>query len=546
MRTGADDVDASGVRASSAGTTGAGAIGASGTGAGTRGAGRSGRAAAGAGDLGESGAATGRGTARDATRARAVLAVVATGQFVVSLDISVVNVALPAIRDGLGFSGSGLAWVVNAYVLAFGGLLLLGGRLGDLLGRRRVLVACFALFGAASLAGGLAQEGGQLVAARAVQGIAAAGLAPAALALLSTTFPDGPARARALAVWATVTAAGGAVGVLASGLLTELASWRWVMLVNVPIVAAVVPLALRALPRDALARSGAAQQSEPTPATREQATDAGGPQTEPTRATREQASEAGRRPSPDVAGALLATAGCTTLVLGVLRSDVHGWGSPATLGTLAAAVVLLGLFAFVEARVAREPLLRLGLLAERRVAVANLVTALICAGQFAAFYFVSLLLQETLGYRPVEAGLAFLPFCAGIVAGSVAAMRLLPAHGPRPLLLTGGLLAAAGMLWFDAAGPGTTYLGGLLGPMLVASAGLGLCFLPATAAATAGVAPAEAGMAAGLVNASRQLGGAIGLAALVAVGQPPALAVAAALMAAAALASQLLRPLGSR
>jgi MFS family permease len=453
-----------------------------------------------------------------------VLAVVATGQFVVSLDISVVNVALPAIREGLGFSASGLAWVVNAYVLAFGGLLLLGGRLGDLLGRRRVLTACFALFGAASLAGGLAQEPWQLVAARAAQGVAAAGLAPAALALLSTTFPEGAARARALAIWAAVTAAGGAVGVLASGLLTELASWRWVMLVNVPVVVAVVPLALRALPRDHTARPGGLRTSG-----------AGG------HAGARGAANGG---SFDLAGALLATGGCTALVLGVLRTDVHGWGSAATLGTLAAAAAMLALFALVEARVAREPLLRLGLLARRQVAVANLVTALICAGQFAAFYFVSLLLQETLGYRPIETGLAFLPFCAGIVAGSVAAMRLLPAHGPRPLLLTGGLLAAAGMLWFDAAAPGTSYLGGLLGPMLVASTGLGLCFLPATAAATAGVAPAEAGMAAGLVNASRQLGGAIGLAALVAIGQPPALAVAAGLMAAAALASQLLRPAG--
>lgn len=434
---------------------------------------------------------------KDSHRPRLVLAVVAAAQFMVSLDISVVNVALPAIRDALDFSGASLAWVVNAYTLALGGLLLLGGRLGDLLGRRRLLVWSLALFALASLAGGLAHDSAQLVAARAAQGVAAAGLAPTALALLSTTFPDGPGRARALAVWAGVTAAGGAAGVLLSGLLTELASWRWVLLISLPIALGALLAAQRALVPD-------------------------GPP---------------RRGRPDVAGALLATSGTTVLVLGVLRSDAHGWGSAQTLGTLAVAVALLVAFAVVEARVAHEPLIRLGLLARRPIASANLVMALLCSGQFAAFYFVSLLLQETLGYRALQAGLAFLPFCAGIVAGSVAAMRQLGRRGARALVVGGALLAGAGMLWFSAAGAGDGYLAALLGPMLLTSFGLGLCFVPVTGAATAGVAPHEAGMAAGVANASRQVGGAVGLAVLVTLGQPPALAVAAGLIGLASVAA---------
>ncbi|MDW5595946.1 MFS transporter [Conexibacter stalactiti] len=426
-----------------------------------------------------------------------VLAVVAAAQFIVALDISIVNVALPQIRDALGFSGAALPWVVNAYTVALGGLLLLGGRLGDLFGRRRLLVGSLALFALASLAGGLAQSSGQLIACRALQGVAAAGLAPAALALLSTTFPSGPERARALAVWAAVTAAGGAVGVLLSGLLTELASWRWVLFVNVPIAAGALLAARRALPRETAA---------PRP---------------------------GRL---DLPGALLATGGATALVFGVLRAGSDGWGSPSALATLALAVVLLALFVSVERR-SVQPLVRLSLLGQRRLAAANVTMALLCSGQFAAFYFVSLLLQETLGYRPVEAGLAFLPFCAGIVLGATAATRLLPRHGARALVVPGALLAAGGLLWFGTAGAGDGYLTALLGPMVLTSAGLGLCFVPVTGAATGGVAPREAGMAAGVANASRQIGGAIGLAALVAIGQPPALAVGAALMVLAAVAA---------
>lgn len=427
----------------------------------------------------------------DATLA---LVVAATAQFVVALDISIVNVALPSLRRALDLSDSALPWVVNAYTLALGGLLLLGGRLGDLYGRRRLLAGSFALFALASLGGGLAQSGAQLVTCRALQGVAAAGLAPAALALLSTSFPSGPERARALAVWAAVTAAGGAVGVLAGGLLTELAGWRWILFVNVPIVVAALIAVLR-LPREA-----------DTP---------GAP----------------RR--LDLPGALLATGGATALVFGVLRAGEDGWGSAAALVTLALAVALLGAFALTERRTA-QPLVRPGLFARRRVALSNVTMALLCAGQFAAFYFVSLLLQERLGYGPIEAGLAFLPFCLGIVAGATIATRQASRRTAPALVTPGALLAAAGLLWFGAASAGDGFLGALLGPMLLTSVGLGLCFVPVTSAATAEVAPQEAGMAAGVLNASRQIGGAIGLAALVTVGQPPALAVGAVLMVLAA------------
>ncbi|WP_051855364.1 MFS transporter [Streptomyces sp. NRRL B-1347] len=454
-----------------------------------------------------------------AARGSLLLPVLLTVQFLVSLDVSVVNIALPDVGRDLGFAPESLTWVVNAYALAFGGLLMLGGRLADLMGRRRTLVAGFLVFGAASLVGGLAQSPGQLVAARAVQGAGAAALAPVALALITVHYAEGRARARALGLWGASGALGGAVGVMAGGLLTDWAGWRSVMLINVPVVLAALAATRSGVPADRRVSAG---------------------------------------PRPDVVGALLVTAGTSALVLGLVRSESHGLGSAGTLGTLAAAVALLAAFCAVEIRGerrARQPLLRLGLLTHRPVLAANVFALLMSAGQFAAFYFTSLYLQEVMAYAPTRAGVAFLPFCVGVVAGTVVATRTVGRVGARVLLVAGGLLGAAGFAWFAlAVEAGGTFAGSVLGPSLVASVGIGLCFVPLGTSATSGVAPGETGMASGLLNSSRQLGGSIGLAVLVAVaasstgagragladGYATAFAVAAALLAAAAVAAGVL------
>ncbi|GGY26819.1 MFS transporter [Streptomyces djakartensis] len=403
-----------------------------------------------------------------------VLAAAAVAQFVVALDMSVVNVALPEIRTALGFAPLDLSWVVHAYALAFGGFLLLGGRACDLYGRRRMFVLGLAVFGLCSLVGGLAQDPGQLVAARAGQGLGAAAAAPAALAMLTTTFAEGHRRVRALGVWSAVNAAGGALGVLVGGLLTEYATWRWVMLINLPIVAVALALVLAGVPAGA------------SPARRERL---------------------------DALGAVLATGGVGFLVLGVVRTDTLGWSSPVTWATLAAAAVLLAAFVLAEARVA-TPLLRLGLLRSRWVAGANVLVFLAAAGQFTAFYFVSLYMQQVLGMGAAATGTAFLPFSLGLVAGTMVATRVTASRSPRASLVPGALLAAAGLAWFALISPDGGFLTDVLGPSLVTSAGAGLVLAPVAAAATTGVAPREAGMASGLMNSSRQLGGSIGLAVL--------------------------------
>ncbi|MEV4923107.1 MFS transporter [Streptomyces roseoverticillatus] len=407
-------------------------------------------------------------------RPGAVLAAAAVAQFVVALDMSVVNVALPAIRTALGFAPLDLSWVVHVYALTFGGFLLLGGRACDLYGRRRMFALGLAVFGLCSLAGGLAQAPWQLIAARAGQGLGAAAAAPAALAMLTTTFTEGPQRVRALGVWSAVNAAGGALGVLAGGLLTQYAGWRWVMLINLPIVVAALALIPAGVPAGA------------SPARRERL---------------------------DALGAVLATGGVGLLVLGVVRTDALGWGSPVTWATLAAAAVLLIAFVFAESRVA-APLLRLGLLRSRWVAGANVLVFLAAAGQFTAFYFVSLYMQQVLGMGAAATGIAFLPFSAGLVAGTIVATRITAARTPRVSLVPGALLAAVGLAWFALISPDGSFLTDVLGPSLVTSVGAGLVLAPVAAAATTGVAPHEAGMASGLMNSSRQLGGSIGLAAL--------------------------------
>ncbi|MFC9978119.1 MFS transporter [Spirillospora sp. NPDC127200] len=403
------------------------------------------------------------------------LAAVAVVQFMVSLDLSVVNVGLPQIAAGLDFGPTGLTWVIHAYALAFGGLLLLGGKAADRYGRKRVLLLGLGLFGLASLAGGFAQEPAHLVAARAAQGVGAAVLAPAALALLTSTFPAGKARVRAFGVWSAMNAAGGALGVLMGGVLTEYAGWRWVMFANVPMAAAALALAWRGVV-------------------------AGPP-----------VARAGR---PDVLGAVLATAGMTLLVFGVVRTDRYAWGSPVTLTTLAVAVALLVAFVQVERTTTREPLIRLALLANRSVAAANAFNLLVGAAMASAFYFLSLYLQRVLGTGAALTGAMFLPFALGVVAGSVLAIRLGYRFAPRTLLIAGALLTASGLAWFGLINPDGTFAADVLGPSLLAGIGFGLCLGPVVSTATAGVAPHEAGTASGLLNSSRQIGASLGLAAL--------------------------------
>jgi EmrB/QacA subfamily drug resistance transporter len=412
---------------------------------------------------------------RAAARTGTILAIACLGQFMVILDVAIVTVALPAMRADLGFSATGLQWVVNAYTLTFAGFLLLGGRAADLFGRRRIFLAGLGLFTLASLACGLAPGPGALVAARAVQGLGAAVLAPATLTILTTTFTEPRERARALGIWSAALASGGATGALLGGVLTDTLSWRWIFLVNVPVGLAGIIAARAVLPES---RGAVASRSL------------------------------------DVGGALTVTAGLTALVYGLVRTDVVGWTSPETVTALLAAAVLLAAFLVIETRVAAAPLVPLGLLRGRALAGANL--AMLCVGgsMFAMWYFVSLYLQGVLGESPLRAGLAFLPASLAVIAGAQAGARLVPRLGPRRVLLVSPLLIAAGLAWMSRVSADGAYVTDILGPIVVAALGLGLSFPPGTYAATAGVAPRDAGLASGLVNSTRQVGGAIGLAAL--------------------------------
>ncbi|WP_261985628.1 MFS transporter [Microbispora sp. CSR-4] len=419
--------------------------------------------------------ASGRPLARTAARQGLTLAAVAVVQFMVSVDLSVVNLGLPRIAAGLGFSPVGLTWVIHAYALTFGGLLLLGGKIADRYGHKRVLMAGLAVFGLASLAGGFAQEPGHLVAGRALQGIGAAALSPAALAVLTVTFPTGKARVRAYGIWSAVNAAGGALGVLIGGVLTQYAGWRWVMFVSVPMAAVALALAWRGV--------------------------TGAPPTAPDR-------------RPDVLGAVLATAGMILLVFGVVRTDQYGWTSPVTLTTLVAAIALLAAFVRVERTTTRDPLIRLGLLADRSVAGANSYNLLLGAAMASSFYFASLYLQQVLGAGPTVAGIQLLPFAIGVIAGATTAIKLGYRLPLRTMLIIGGLVTAAGFAWFGFISADGSYLADVLGPSLVTSIGFGLCLGPVVSAATVGVAPSETGMASGLLSSSRQIGASFGLAAL--------------------------------
>ncbi|NGO69662.1 MFS transporter [Streptomyces boncukensis] len=413
---------------------------------------------------------------------RGVLWLACAAQFMVVLDVSVVNVALPSIQSALGFDEVGLQWVVGGYALVFAGFLLLGGRLADLYGRRRVFLCGLALFSGASLVGGLATTAGLLVAMRAVQGLGAAVLAPATLTILTTGFAEGPARTRALATWTAVSSAGGAAGNLVGGLLTQSLSWRWILLVNVPIGALALVAAVRLLPADpARDRSGRL----------------------------------------DVPGALCATLGVTALVHGITRAQTDGWGGTATLAGLGFGVLALAAFALTEARYAAAPLTPPRLVRLRPVWAGNAVMLLAGACFIPMWYFLSLFMQDVLGYGALATGVGFLPHTLAGIAAARLAPSVMRRTGARALIALGALLAAAGFLWQSRATGGagdTGYVAGLLGPALVMSTGMGLLVTPITATVTSGVEQRDAGAASGLMNASRQIGGAFGLAALVTLG----------------------------
>ncbi len=412
-----------------------------------------------------------RGPAREWPHS-VVLALACVGQFMVVLDVSVVNVALPAIHRALGFSTDGLQWVVNAYTLSFAGFLLLGGRAADLFGRRRIFLLGLSAFTAASLLGGSAPDQTVLVAARALQGLGGAILAPATLSIITTTFTEPRERARAMGLWSAVAGAGGAFGSLVGGVLTDLLSWRWILFVNVPIGVATLVVGRLAL------REG-------------RRSDASG---------------------LDLPGAVLVTAGLATLVLAVVRTGTVAWGSRQTVGTLALAAVLLGGFVLHEGRLAKAPLVPLRLFVSRTITGANLVMFAIAGAMFPMWYLLTLYLQEVRGYSALRTGFVFAPVALAIVLGAQIASRLVHRVGARRLLLVGTVAITAGMLLLSRIGAASNFWLDVVPGAVLSSLGLGLSVTPVTFAATTGVARHEAGLASGIVNTSRQGGGSIGLA----------------------------------
>jgi EmrB/QacA subfamily drug resistance transporter len=402
------------------------------------------------------------------------LGLLSLAQFVVVLDASIVNVALPSIGRALDFSQGNLAWVVNAYVLTFGGFLLLGGRMADLLGRRRVFMGGLVLFALASLAGGFAETEGQLIAARAVQGLGAAILSPSALSIVTTMFRDGAERNKALGVWGAVAGSGGAAGVLLGGVLTDTLGWEWVLWVNVPIgilAAAAAPSLI------AESRSTAQQRHF------------------------------------DAWGAVTVTAGLSLLVYTLVDATDAGWGSSQTIGLLALSAALLGAFVAIELR-SPAPLVPFRIFRLRTLTGANVVGLLVGASLFSMFFFISLYMQQVLGYSPIKSGFSYLPLALTIIVSAGIASQLVTRIGFKPVMVAGMAFVAAGLLWFAQVSPGGGYVQDVLGPSLLAAVGLGFSFVTTTIAAVSGVDEHESGLASGLINTSQQVGGALGLAVL--------------------------------
>jgi len=401
------------------------------------------------------------------------LAVVLCAQLMIVLDMTVVNIALPRIAAGLHFSAASLSWVLNAYSLPFGGLLLLGGRAGDILGRRRVFMAGIALFTVASLAGGLATTAPWLLAARAVQGIGGAIASPAVLAMIVSGFPGERERTRALGIFTAVAMGGASLGLVLGGLITEWVSWRWVLFINVPIGVAVLLAAPRYL------------------------------------------SESQRQQGRfDITGALTSTAGMSALVYAFIRAASDGWADRMTLGAFAAAAALLVAFVVNESR-SPHPITPLHLFADPGRAGSYLARLLLVAGLFGMFFFLTQFVQDVLGFSPLRAGIAFVPMTGALFTVSRLAPRLIPRFGAKPLMTAGLVPVISGMTWLGQISPGTSYLTGILGPMLLLGTGMGLAFVPLTMASLRGVRPEDSGAAASMVNVTQQVGGALGLAILV-------------------------------
>ena len=413
-------------------------------------------------------------TGRPATSRWLVLVLVCLAQFMVVLDATVVNVALPSIQGDLDFSSSSLQWVVNGYTLVFGGFLLLGGRAADLLGRKRLFIAGTAVFTLASLLSGLAQSPEMLISARALQGLGGALVSPAALSIITTTFADGPERTRALGVWGAIAGSGGAFGLLLGGLLTETLSWEWVFFVNVPIGLATIIASARFVPESL---------------------------------------GVGERRGFDLGGAVSVTSGLVILTYAIVKAQDFGWGDPRMLGLGALAAMLLAAFVAIERR-SPSPLVRLGILRTRSLAATNAVMLLVAGGLFSMFFFGGLYLQNVLGYDPLEAGLAFLPMTAGIVAGSMLSQRLIPRFGVKNVLLGGLSVAAVGLALMTRVEPDSSYVGVVLPAFVLMAIGMGNAFVPLTLTATTNVSPEDQGLASGLFNTAQQVGGALGLAVL--------------------------------
>jgi EmrB/QacA subfamily drug resistance transporter len=396
-------------------------------------------------------------------------------QLMIILDATVVNIALPQIQNGLHFSATSLSWVMNGYTLTFGGLLLLGGRAGDILGRRRMFLIGIVMFTLASLAGGLSPNAGVLLAARAIQGVGGALASPAVLALVVSGFAEGKERLRALSIYSAVVTAGGSLGLVLGGVITQWASWRWVLFINVPIGLVVAVLAPRYV-------------------------------TETPR-------QSGRF---DLPGAITSTAGSAALVYGFIRSASNGWGDSVAIISFVAAAVLLVTFVVNERRAA-QPITPLRLFADAARSGSYVARLLLVAGMFGMFFFLTQFVQDVLGFSPVTAGIAFLPMTLLLFAVSRLMPRLIPRIGGWRLMVLGMIPVIAGMAWLSQVSPSTDYWSGVFGPMVLLGAGMGVVFVPLTTASLAGVRPQDSGAASSMVNVMQQLGGSVGLAVLVAV-----------------------------
>jgi len=403
------------------------------------------------------------------------LAVLAVAQFMVFLDETVVNVALPSIKTSLGFSQTSLAWVISAYVLAYGGLILLGGRAADLAGRRRIFLIGTAIFGVASLANGLATSPGLLIGARALQGLGAALATPAALALVANLFPAGALRTKALTLWGALSGLGFAIGVLLGGVITQATSWRWVFFINVPIAL----VGLLVVPRLV------GESRNPS------------------------------QPGFDVTGAVTITAGMSTLVYTLLNGASYGWTSATTIGLFTAAAVLLAAFTVIESRAA-VPLVPRGFVHRRTTLVPNILQWLLTVSAFSSFFMLTLYLQQVLDYTPLQAGLGYIPLAVAVVAASVIASQLIPRIGPRPLAITGLAAVGTGLALLGHVPAGATYTANILPGLVLIGLGAGFSFVSINTAALAQVQETVAGLASGLLSSAAQLGGAVGLAVIVA------------------------------